>query len=145
YPEGYSYSQFCYHFQVWRSLFPLTMHIEHKAGEKMFVDYTGKKLRIYDSIRGKTKEVEVFVAILPASQLTYVEATETQKRQDWIKANENALWYFGGVPKAVVPDSLKSGVTKANKYEPEINPVYTDFARYLRYGNCSSPSPQSKG
>ena len=121
------------------------MHIEHKAGEKMFVDYTGKKLQIFDSMSGQKKDVEVFVAILAASQLTYAQGTWTQKKEDWIKANENALWYFGGVPKAVVPDSLKSGVTKANKYEPEINPVYADFARHLRYGNYFSPSPQSKG
>ncbi|MFQ5888005.1 MAG: IS21 family transposase [Candidatus Hydrothermarchaeales archaeon] len=146
YPEGYGYSRFCYHFQVWRSLSPLTMHIEHKAGEKMFVDYTGKKLQIYDRMIGEEKDVEVFVAILAASQLTYAEATRTQKKGDWIKANENALWYFGGVPQIIVPDCLKSGVGKANRYEPEINPVYADFAKH--YGTAIVParpySPKDK-
>lgn len=146
YPKGYSYSQFCYHFQVWCSSSSLTMHIDHKAGERMFVDYTGKKLNIYDRLTGKVREVEVLVAILGASQLTYVEATESQRRQDWIKANENALWYFGGVPQIIVPDCLKSAVTKANKYEPDINPVYADFARH--YGTAIVParphSPKDK-
>jgi len=146
YPQGYSYSQFCCHFQVWRNSSPLTMHIDHKAGEKMFVDYTGKKLTIYERSKEKAREVEVFVAILAASQLTYVEATESQRRQDWIKANENALWYFGGVPQVIVSDCLKSAVTRANKYEPDINPVYADFARH--YGTVIVPtrphSPKDK-
>ena len=118
-PEGYGYSRFCYHFQVWRALSPLSMHIEHKAGEKMFVDYTGEKMKIYDKLTGKENEVEVFVAILAASQLTYAQGTWTQRKEDWIKANDNALWYFEGVPKIIVPDCLKSGVTKANRYEPQ--------------------------
>lgn len=75
------------------------MHIEHKTGEAMFVDYTGKKLTISEEVTGRVREVEVLVAILAASQLTYVEVTETQKRQDWIRANENALHYFGEFPK----------------------------------------------
>lgn len=128
--EGYGYSRFCYHLQVWRALSPLSMHIEHKAGEKMFVDYTGEKMKLYDKLTGKENEVEIFVAILAASQLTYAEATWSQRKEDWIKANDNALWYFGGVPKIIVPDCLKSGVTKANRYEPEINPGYHDFARH---------------
>ena len=72
-PQGYSYSQFCYHFQVWRNSSSLTMHIDHKAGERMFVDYTGKKLTIYERSKEGVREVEVFVAILAASQLTYVD------------------------------------------------------------------------
>jgi len=129
-PQGYSYPQFCYHFRMWRSLSSVSMHLEHKAGEKMFVDYTGKKLKISEDTAGKEKEVEVFVAILPASSLTYVEATETQRKEDWLKANQNALSYFGGVPGQIVPDCLKSAVTKGNKYEPDINPCYADFARH---------------
>ena len=130
YPKGYSYPQFCYHFRIWHSLSSVSMHLEHKAGEKMFVDYTGKKLKIYERGTGKEKEVEVFVAILPASGLTYVEATRTQKKEDWLKANEHALFYFEGVPGQIVPDCLKSAVTKVNKYEPDINPCYADFARH---------------
>ena len=130
YPDGYSYSQFCYHFQIWRNGSALTMHIEHKAGDKMFVDFTGKKLTVTNPKTGAKREAEVFVAILGASQLTYAEARYTQQKADWIRANENALWYMGGVPRAIVPDCLKSGVTKGDKYDPDINPEYADFARH---------------
>jgi len=137
-PKGYSYPQFCYHFRIWHSLSSVSMHLEHKAGEKMFVDYTGKKLKIYERTTGKEKEVEVFVGILPASGLTYVEATGTQKKEDWLKANEHALFYFEGVPGQIVPDCLKSAVTKVNKYESDINPYYADFARH--YGTVIVPA-----
>jgi len=132
YPDGYSYSQFCYHFQVWRSLSSLSIYIEHKAVEKMFVDFTGERIKVQD------EEMEVFVGILGVSQLTYAEATENQRKEDWIRANENALWYFGGAPQIIVPDCLKSAVTRANKYEPDINPVYADFTRH--YGTAIVPA-----
>ena len=130
-PGGYNRTQFCHHFQVWRETDPeLTMHLEHKAGEKMFVDYCGKKIMVYDRTTGEGQEVELLVAILGASQLTYAEATESQKKEDWIKANGHALRYYGVVPQAIVPDCLKSAVYKTDKYEPDINPEYADFARY---------------
>ena len=145
-PEGYSYSRFCYHFQVWKNASEVTMHIDHKAGDKAFIDFAGKKLSITDRKTGEVKEVEVFVSILGASQLTYVEAMESQQKEDWLKANDNALWYFGGVPAALVPDNLKSGVTNGSKYEPDINPEYNDFARH--YGTVILParprSPKDK-
>lgn len=131
-PDGYGYSQFCYHFQQWRNNCKLTMHMDHKAGDKMFVDFTGKHLSIVDKQTGEEQDVEVFVALLGASQLTYVEATATQKKEDWIKANQNALVYIGGVPQAIVPDCLKTAVTNGNKYEPDINPEYMDFARHYQ-------------
>ena len=84
------------------------MHIEHKPGDKMFVDFTGKKLRIVDRNTGEIRDVEVFVALMGASQYTYARATLSQKKDDWIEANQNAFDYFGGVPKAVVPDCLKA-------------------------------------
>lgn len=129
-PDGYRYSQFCYHFQQWRDALPMTMHLEHKAGDKMFADFTGKKLSLVDRQTGELKEVEVFVALLAATQLTYVEAVDSQKKEDWIRVNQNAFHYFGGVPSAVVPDNLKSAVTHASKYEPDINPEYAHFARH---------------
>ena len=130
-PASYNRTQFCHHFKVWRETnSELTMHLEHKAGEKMFVDYSGKKLMVYDRTTGVGREVEIMVAILGASQLTYAEATESQKKEDWIKANEHALRYYGGVPQAIVPDCLKSAVERADKYEPDINPEYADFARH---------------
>jgi len=106
--------------------------MDHKVGDKMFVDFTGKTLEIVDQQTGEIRDVEVFVAVLGASQYTYVEAVATQKKHDWIKVNQNAFLYFGGVPQAVVPDCLKSAVQKANKYEPDINPEYADFARHYQ-------------
>lgn len=106
------------------------MHMDYKAGDKMFVDFTGKKLKIYNHKFKTFTEAEVFVAILASSQLTYVEALASQKKKDFIKATENALLYFGGATRAIVPDNLKSGVTKASFYDPEINPEYNDFAEH---------------
>lgn len=131
-PDGYQYSQFCYHFQNWRSSDELSMHIEHKAGDKMFADFTGKHLSYIDVITGEIKFAHIFVTVLCASQLTYVEATASQNTQDWIKANQNAFQYFGGVTNAIIPDCLKAAVTKADKYEPTINPEYLDFARHYQ-------------
>jgi len=131
-PDCYSYSQFCYHFQVWRNASRVTMHIEHKAGDKMFVDYAGDRLVIVDRKTGKEQPVEVFVAILGASQLTYAEASLTQKSEDWIRSNERAFIYCGGVTQAIVPDNLKSGVTCSNRYEPGINVMFDDFAEYYQ-------------
>jgi len=130
YPDGYSYSQFCYHFQVWCNASKVTMHIEHKAGDKMFVDYAGDKLVIVDRKTGREMTVEVFVAILGASQLTYAEASISQKSEDWIRSNERAFLYFGGVTQAIVPDNLKSAVTKIDRYEPGVNIMFDDFAEH---------------
>ncbi len=131
-PDGYAYSQFCHHFKEWRGTLDLSMHMNHKAGDKMFVDFTGKHLEIVDKKSGEIHDVEVFVSVLGASQYAYVEAVKTQRKHDWIKVNRNALHYYGGVPNAIVPDCLKSAVTKADKYEPDINPEYADFARHYK-------------
>lgn len=131
-PDGYGYSQFCYHFQLWRNTSELTMHLEHKVGDKMFIDFAGKKLHLVDKTTGEITEVEVFVAILPASQYTYVEAVASQKKADVIGATQNAFHYFGGVPRAVVPDCMKTAVTTPDNYEPDINPEYADLARHYQ-------------
>ena len=130
YPDGLGYSQFCYHFQQWQDRQQVSMHIEHKAGDKVFVDFSGKKLPVVDKVTGEEKLMEVFVAILPASQLTYVEAVESQKKEDFIKVVENALWYFGGVPAAVLSDNLKSAIEQASHYEPVVNATFQEFALY---------------
>jgi transposase len=129
-PEGYGYTQFCYHFQRWSDGNELSMHIEHKAGDKVFLDFSGEKLAITDRFTGERTPVEVFVAIFGASLLTYVEGVMSQKKEDLITACVNTLHYAGGVPRAMVPDNLKSAVTKAHRYEPDINPEYMDFARH---------------
>ena len=126
-PAGYSYGQFCHHYQQWSKYTDSCMHFEHKAGDKVFVDYAGKKLQIVDKQTGEIKSVEVFVAILGASQLTYVEASYSQQLEDFIGSMQSALIYFEGVPAAIVPDNLKSAVTKSNKYEPMLNEHFADF------------------
>ncbi len=98
----------------------------------MFVDYAGDRLVIVDRKTGKEQPVEVFVAILGASQLTYAEASLTQKSEDWIQSNERAFIYCGGVTQAIVPDNLKSGVTCSNRYEPGINVMFDDFAEHYQ-------------
>ena len=130
YADGYSYSQFCFNFAKLCDSKNVSMHIEHKTGDKSFVDFTGKKFSIRDRVSGVDTEVETFISILGASQLTYVEVVANQKIENWIKANENSFLYFGGVTAAIVPDNLKSGITKASKYEPEINPTYMNFSHH---------------
>ena len=137
-PEGFQYSQFCHHFLMWRKSSEVRMHINHKAGDKMFVDYAGDKLRYIDRKSGKEKKVEVFVAILGASGLTYAEGSVSQEKEEWIRSNERAFWYFGGASDAIVPDNLKSAVSHANRYEPEINPDFAEFAEY--YGSVIIPA-----
>jgi transposase len=129
-PDGYSKSQFKHYFAQWRAQVNPSMHIEHKAGDKLYVDFAGHKLNIIDKQTGEVQPVEVFVAILGASQLTYVEAVMTQQKEDFIAACEGALHYYGGVPSAIVPDNLKSAVTKSSKYEPVLNETFADFAEH---------------
>lgn len=106
------------------------MHFTHKAGDKLFIDYTGKKLTIVDRDTGELQDLEVFVCVLGSSQYTYVEASARQKKEDFIRSIENALWFYGGVPHALVPDNLKSAVTKSSRYEPKVNETFSDFAEY---------------
>ena len=129
-PDGYMFSQFKGHYLKWLKRRNPIMHIEHKAGEKMYVDYAGKKMEVIDPTNGEIIEVEVFVAVLGASQLTYAEASYSQKKEDFIKSCENALHYFGGVPKIIVTDNLKAAVIKCNRYEPKLNEAFQDFVSY---------------
>ena len=129
-PDGYRVSQFKAHFLRWKRANNPTMHIEHKAGEKMYVDYAGERLHYLDVFTGELVEAEVFVAILGASQLTYVEASCSQQKEDFITSCENALHFFGGVPKAIVTDNLKSAVIKSSKYEPKLNQAFLDFVSH---------------
>jgi transposase len=144
--DYYGYSQFCHHFYKWRKEHKVSMHMEHKAGDKLFVDFTGKKLAVTNPDTGEMKEHEVFVSVLGASQLSYIEAVASQQKADWIAVNQNALHFYGGVPAAIVPDCLKSAVIKSDNYEPEINRSYKDFAEH--YGTVILPAralhPQDK-
>lgn len=130
YRDGYQYSQFCYHLQQWLDVQELSMRIEHKAGDKLYVDFAGKKIQLVNAKTGEITSVEVFVATLGASKRIYAEAVLSQKKHDFIAATQNTLEYIGGVPQAIVPDCLKSAVTKGDRYEPDINPEYQDFASH---------------
>jgi len=129
-PDGYRISQFKGYYLKWLKVRNPVMHLEHKAGEKMYVDYAGQKLHLVDPESGSDVPVEVFVAILGASQLTYVEASYSQKKENFIGSCENALHYFGGVPNAIVTDNLKSAVIKGNRYEPSLNEAFRDFVSH---------------
>ena len=129
-PLGYGRSRFNQHLQNYIGRTHPIMHLEHKAGDKCFIDFAGEKLTITDQDTGELLEVEVFVAILGCSQLTYVEAVYSQTKEDLIKACENALHYYGGAPTAIVPDNLKSAVIKSSRYEPKLNELFADFAQH---------------
>jgi transposase len=129
-PDGYSYPHFCAYLRQWRASNGATMHFEHIPADKLFIDFAGKKLHWIDRKTGQVNEVEVYVAILGYSQLTYVQAVPSQTKADYIGATENALHYFGGVPQVLVPDNLKSAVHKANKYEADLNTDFSDLANH---------------
>lgn len=130
YPDGYSRSSFCLHIQLYEKTHQSVMHLEHKAGDKLYIDFAGQKLSIVDLDSGEIIPVEVFVAILPCSQLTYVEAVASQRKEDLILACEHTLQYLEGVPQVIVPDNLRSAVTKSSKYEAVINEDFASFANH---------------
>ena len=137
-PEGYQSTAFYKHYSLYKNRSHPSMHMVHKAGDKMFIDFAGEKLQVVDPTTGEIKKVEVFVAILGASQLTYVEAVESQTMEDLIMASENALHFFGGAPLAIVPDNLKSAVTKSSRFEPQINENFQALADH--YGMAVVPA-----
>lgn len=137
-PNGYRYTQFCERYREWLDRRRLTMRQEHRAGEKFFVDYSGKKPHIVDPKTGEVIEVELFVAALGASNYTFAEATLTQRGPDFIASHVRALAFLGGVPAALVPDQLKSGVIVACRYEPGIQRTYEELAQH--YGTAILPA-----
>ncbi len=137
-PDGFQYTQFCVRYRAWRETLDLPMRQEHKAGERLFVDYCGQTMPITDRKTGEVREAQVFVAVLGASNYTYVEACWTQSLPEWIMAHVHAFAFYGGVPALVVCDNLKSGVTSAHRYEPEANRTYEDMAEH--YGCAILPT-----
>lgn len=134
-PAGYSYSRFCALFKEWQKGLKTYMHVEHKGGEKTFVDYSGKKFPIYDIATGKVdREAEIFVMCWGASQYTYVEAQNSQQQEDWIMGHARGFDYFEAVSSVVVPDNLKSAVTRSCRYDPDINRSYQEFSEHY---NCA--------
>ena len=137
-PSGYQYSQFCEHYSRFKQTLNRSLRQTHKAGEKLFVDYAGESVKIYNRESGKFQAAQIFVAVLGASNYSYCEASWTQSLPDWIASHIRAFEFFGAVSKVVVPDNLKSGVKKACFYEPDINPTYHELA--LHYGTVILPT-----
>ncbi len=137
-PDGLMSSQFSYWYLVWRKSVSPVMHFAYEPGDKLFIDYTGQKLTIVDEHTGELQDLEVYVCVLGNSHYTYVEASASQKKEDFIRCTENALWFYGGVPKALVPDNLKAAVTKSSRYEPKVNETFADFADH--YGTSVLPT-----
>lgn len=145
-PDGYGYSRFCELYRQWAGKLPVWMRQEHKAGEKLFVDYAGMTMVVTDRETGKGREAQIFVATLGASNYTYAEATWTQTLPDWIASHVRAFAFFGGAPQLVVPDNLRSGVSRACRYDPEVNWTYAELAAH--YNTAVLPTrvrkPQDK-
>ncbi|PTB24597.1 hypothetical protein C9I56_33105, partial [Paraburkholderia caribensis] len=129
-PDGYGYSWFCKAYQEWAQRLPVTLRQTHVPGQKLFVDYSGKKLGIVNPDTGEIREAELFVAALGVSGYTFAELTWTQQLPDWIGSHVRAFAFYDGLCEVLVPDNLRSGVSKANFYEPEINPTYQEMASY---------------
>lgn len=136
--EGLGYSQFCRLYSSHKKTISPVMRQVHKAGEKCFVDYAGMTLDWLDVISGEICQAQIFVGCMGASQLIFAEATASQQLPDWINSHIHMFEYFGGVPEIVVPDNLKSGVTKAHRYDPDINYNYQHLAEH--YGIAVVPA-----
>lgn len=141
-PEGYRYSRFCELYQRWRRKQEVVLRQEHRAGEKLFVDYAGRTIPVQSPASGEMREAQLFVAVLGASSYTYAEATWTQGLGDWIGSHIRAFEFIGGVSEMVVPDNLKSGITKTCRYEPGVNLTYEEMAHY--YGVAVVPARPRK-
>ena len=137
--DGYEYSQFCLLYRTWRKKLDVTMRQDHKAGEKMFVDFPGLTIPIYDE-RDCTVSfhAELFVSVLGASSYLYAEALRSQELVHWCHAHENAFEFYGGCPALAIPDNLRSGVSKSNRYEPDLNATYQEMAQH--YGVVIIPA-----
>ncbi len=132
-PGAIQYSQYCSGYREWLKSQKISMHQTHKGGEKLFVDYCGKTIAIYDSQTNEVQQAQIFVAVWGASNYTYAEASLSQNSPSWISSHVRAFEYFDCVPKVIVPDNLKSGVTKVCKYDPDINPSYSDLAQHYDF------------
>jgi transposase len=131
-PEGLQYSWFCELYRQWRSKLDVVLRQEYKAGEKMFVDWAGATIPIYDRAGGATQAGHLFVSVLGASSYTYAEVTSDEQMENWLGAHMRAFEFYGGVPKLIVPDNTKTGVSRACRYDPDLNPTYQEMA--LHYG-----------
>lgn len=141
-PDGYGYSRYCGLYRAWLKRQDVVLRQEHRAGEKLFVDYAGDMIPVHDPATGEARAAYVFVAVLGASSYSFAEATWTQGLPDWIRSHLRAFDFFGGTPEILVPDNLKSGVTRACRYEPDVNRTYEEMAAH--YGVAVIPARRSK-
>lgn len=143
YPNrSYSYPQYCHLYQEWAGKQRRSMRQIHKAGDKLFVDYAGQTIPIVNGDTGEVRTAQVFVAVLGASNYTYCEATWTQSLPDWLGSHARTFTHLGGVPRLIVPDNLRSGVSKACRYDPDINPSYQQLSAH--YGVAIMPARPRK-
>lgn len=131
-PDGYGYTQFCVLYRQWRRHLKLFMRQTHRAGERLFVDYCGQTVPVINAATGEVREAQVFVAVMGASNYTFAEATWTQRLPDWIGSHTRAFAFFGGTPQLVIPDNLRSGVTRACRYEPLLNTSYAEMLAHYQ-------------
>jgi transposase len=136
--DGFGYSWFCDLYRAWVGRLKPTLRQIHTVGENLFVDFAGHTMEVVDGASGEIRRAEIFVAVLGASSFIYAEATWSQTLPDWIAAHVNALAAIGGVPRQIVSDNLKSGITKACFYEPTVNRTYADMATH--YGTAIIPA-----
>ena len=141
-PQGMQYSWFCKLYRAWTGKLDVVMRQEHRAGEKLFVDYAGQTVPIVDRNTGELREAQIFVAVLGASNYTYAEATWTQTLPDWIASHVRTFEFHGGCTELLIPDNLRSAVSRAHRYEPDINPTYHDLA--CHYGVAVLPARVKK-
>ena len=141
-PEGYSYSQYCQLYRDWLGKQALSLRQEHRAGEKLFVDFAGDTIAIRDANSGAVMAGHLFVAVLGCSNYTYAEVTATEQLPDWIGAQVRALEFIGGVPLVVVPDNTKTAVKHPCRYDPDINLTYQELAEH--YGFAVIPARRRK-
>jgi transposase len=143
FPDGHAYSQFCERYRQWRRGVDVVMRQEHKAGEKLFVDFPGRRIPIYDERTGGLAfEAELFVAVLGASSYLFAEALRSQELLHWVAGHVHAFEALGGCPRIVVCDNLRSGVTRPNRYEPDVNATYQEMAAH--YGVAVIPTRSYK-
>ena len=137
-PDGLQYSQFCERYRRWRGRLDLVLRQEHRAGEKVFVDYAGQTVPVVDRATGEVRQAEIFVGVLGASNYTYAEASWSQELPEWIGAHVHMYEYFGGAAALTIPDNLRSGVRHASYYDPDLNPTYHGMA--VHYGTAVLPT-----
>ncbi|MDQ0191637.1 IS21 family transposase [Alicyclobacillus cycloheptanicus] len=142
YASGYQYSQFCERYRQWKKTLQISMRGEHRAGEKMFVDYAGPTIPYIDRETGEILQAQLFVAVLGASNYTFAEAQPSQGLESFVGGHVRAFTFFGGVPQLLVPDNLKAGVKEADRYEPVLNPTYHEMASH--YGAAVMPARPKK-